>query len=151
MACEEYRFIGVFCVHRLPASAPRFFLGLRRHKAGNADRGYTRLQTTRLSASARPSRNYSCHRRFPGWRCRKVLRAITSVTPLNIACDVVAQTRPPKVPVDEFIRFVLPGMAMDWCVVVLLQDVVAYLLVPWNVDSTIVEHQTITFFPFFPS
>jgi hypothetical protein len=34
MVYEEHRVIGVFCVHRLPESALRFFLGLRRRKAG---------------------------------------------------------------------------------------------------------------------
>jgi hypothetical protein len=32
MAYQPHRFICVLCMHRLPASGLKFFLGLRRHK-----------------------------------------------------------------------------------------------------------------------
>jgi hypothetical protein len=34
MTYEPRRFICVFCVHRLSASALKFFLGLQRHESG---------------------------------------------------------------------------------------------------------------------
>jgi hypothetical protein len=46
--------ICVLCVHRLPASARRFLLGLHRRKPGNADRGWTRLQSVQVSTLTRP-------------------------------------------------------------------------------------------------
>ena len=48
-AYEPRRLICVFCVHRLPASALKFFLDLQRGKLGNASQDCARSQRVRAS------------------------------------------------------------------------------------------------------
>ena len=77
---------------------------------------------------------------FPAGGRRKVLCTVTGIAPLDIACDIIAQTWPPKVSIDKFVGFVFSGVAMNRCVVMLLQDVVAYLWVVWDIDSTVIKY-----------
>jgi hypothetical protein len=49
------RFIRVFCVHRIPSSALKFFLGLQCHESGDAGRDCRRSQPARASTVARPT------------------------------------------------------------------------------------------------
>src|SRR5580704_9347593 len=92
MACEEYRSISVFCVHRLPASALRFFLGPRRHKPGNADRDYTRLQPIRLSTCTL-NRSKSLVRGTGPWACQRTRGLAAVARSLRVVGNAASNTR----------------------------------------------------------
>ena len=77
-----------------------------------------------------------------------MLLSCAGVTTIHILLDKGSDARPPVLPFNSLEGSMDAGVTRGGIVVALLENVAAKLVVGWDVDTPLIVHQTVFFFPF---